>query len=75
MCHITEFAKQKQVILRDIYWHFLKQTRDEILLAEPSNCHHPTSNQTGPIHQFHSLSLSANTSLLNSPEASAPLLL
>jgi hypothetical protein len=65
MFHITEFAKQKQVNFESHLLAFFENNLDEILLAEPSNCHHPTSNQIGPIHLF--LSLSLPTLLYSTP--------
>jgi hypothetical protein len=68
MCHITEFVKQ--VIFERNYLHLNKKLAG-ILLAEPSNCHHLTSNQIGPIQPV-SFSLSAYTALLNSPMPTIP---
>ncbi len=56
MCQITGYAKLKQVILERLI------KLDDILLAESSDCHHPTSNQIGPIQLFLSLSLSLHCS-------------
>ncbi len=42
------------IMFRAIYWLFLNYLAG-ILLAEPSNCHHPTSNQIEPVHLFLSL--------------------
>ncbi len=70
MFHITEFAKQKQINFESHLLACFENNLDEFLLAEPSNCHHPTSNQIGPIHLF--LSLSAYTTLLDSPQAHLP---
>jgi hypothetical protein len=42
------------IMFRAIYWLFFSFLAG-ILLAEPSNCHHPTSNQIEPVHLFLSL--------------------
>jgi hypothetical protein len=41
-------------MFRDIYWLFLVLTRRDPM-AEPSNCHHPTSNQIESVYLFLSL--------------------
>jgi hypothetical protein len=71
MCQIIEFAKLKQVIFERHLLAFKKNKLDEILMAESSDCHHPTSNQIGPI----SLSLSLPTLLYSTPPKPPVLLL
>ncbi len=43
------------IMFRAIYWLKKNNYLAGILLAEPSNCHHPTTNQIEPVHLFLSL--------------------